>query len=231
MQHRAAHINGVRLLIPETFGRSVSSTPWPAGRAPCADGRPAGRPGLSAGHACRRGGRTPATRARQGLRRARRPHRGTPQVALCLRGHAHPGAAPVEIAPAALSAIAPRCTTTASPPAPKPTTKVGRVIYTGSDYPCLAQTTLELGACAYVSKSSGPQVAIETVHAVMAGNTYVDAARPGRGERPSLVPTDLRRAYRPDRLGAGRESPGNRHRAAATRRSRPTSTTHCASSG
>ncbi|HEY0660859.1 MAG TPA: response regulator transcription factor [Lysobacter sp.] len=50
------------------------------------------------------------------------------------------------------------------------------VIYTGADYPCLAQTTLDHGARAYVSKSSGPQVAIEAVHAVMAGRTYVDAA-------------------------------------------------------
>lgn len=48
------------------------------------------------------------------------------------------------------------------------------VIYTGAEHPCLAQTLLELGARAFVSKSSGPQIAIEAITAVVAGTTYVD---------------------------------------------------------
>ena len=50
------------------------------------------------------------------------------------------------------------------------------VIYTGADHPCLAQTCLELGARAFVSKSSGPQVAIEAISTVVSGKTYVDPA-------------------------------------------------------
>jgi DNA-binding NarL/FixJ family response regulator len=50
------------------------------------------------------------------------------------------------------------------------------IIYTGAEHPCLAQTLLELGAHAFVSKSSGPQVAIEAISAVVAGGTYVDPA-------------------------------------------------------
>ena len=48
------------------------------------------------------------------------------------------------------------------------------VIYTGAEHPCLAQILLELGARAFVSKSSGPQVAMEAITTVVAGNTYVD---------------------------------------------------------
>jgi len=48
------------------------------------------------------------------------------------------------------------------------------IIYTGAEHPCLAQTLLELGARAFVSKSSGPQVAIEAISTVVAGGTYVD---------------------------------------------------------
>jgi DNA-binding NarL/FixJ family response regulator len=48
------------------------------------------------------------------------------------------------------------------------------VIYTGSEHPCLAQTLLDLGARAFVSKSSGPQVAIEAISVVVAGGIYVD---------------------------------------------------------
>lgn len=50
------------------------------------------------------------------------------------------------------------------------------VVYTGAEHPCLAQTLLEMGARAFVSKSSGPQVAIEAISAVVAGSTYVDPA-------------------------------------------------------
>lgn len=50
------------------------------------------------------------------------------------------------------------------------------VIYTGAVHPCLAQATLELGARAYVSKASGPHVAIDAVRAVMAGQVFVDPA-------------------------------------------------------
>jgi two-component system capsular synthesis response regulator RcsB len=48
------------------------------------------------------------------------------------------------------------------------------VIYTGAEHPCLAQTVLELGARAFVSKSSGPQVAIAAITSVVAGDVYVD---------------------------------------------------------
>ena len=47
-------------------------------------------------------------------------------------------------------------------------------IYTGADLPCLARSCLELGARAFVSKSSGPDVANEAIAAVVAGKTYVD---------------------------------------------------------
>jgi DNA-binding NarL/FixJ family response regulator len=50
------------------------------------------------------------------------------------------------------------------------------VIYTGAEHPCLAQALLDIGARAFVSKSSGPQVAIEAISAVVAGGTYVDPA-------------------------------------------------------
>ncbi|WP_051884273.1 response regulator transcription factor [Lysobacter antibioticus] len=48
------------------------------------------------------------------------------------------------------------------------------VIYTGEEHPCLAQALLDLGARAFVSKASGPQVAIDAIGAVVAGNSYVD---------------------------------------------------------
>lgn len=48
------------------------------------------------------------------------------------------------------------------------------VIYTGTEHPCLAQALLDMGARAFVSKSSGPQVAIEAISAVVAGGIYVD---------------------------------------------------------
>lgn len=54
----------------------------------------------------------------------------------------------------------------------QPTLQV--IIYTGAEYPCLAQILLDIGARAFVSKSSGPQTAIEAIDAVVAGRTYVD---------------------------------------------------------
>ncbi|WP_051884298.1 response regulator transcription factor [Lysobacter antibioticus] len=50
------------------------------------------------------------------------------------------------------------------------------VIYTGSEQPFLAQTLMELGARGFVSKASGPEVAIEAINAVIAGGRYVDPA-------------------------------------------------------
>jgi two-component system capsular synthesis response regulator RcsB len=50
------------------------------------------------------------------------------------------------------------------------------VIYTGAHHPFLAQACLELGARAFVSKASGPQVAIDAITAVVAGRIYVDPA-------------------------------------------------------
>jgi two-component system capsular synthesis response regulator RcsB len=48
------------------------------------------------------------------------------------------------------------------------------MIYTVMEYPCLAQALLDLGARAFVSKSSGSPVAIDAISAVIAGNVYVD---------------------------------------------------------
>jgi DNA-binding NarL/FixJ family response regulator len=48
------------------------------------------------------------------------------------------------------------------------------MIYTGAVQPCLAQAALEFGARAYVSKASGPQVAIEAIRAVFDGRMFVD---------------------------------------------------------
>lgn len=48
------------------------------------------------------------------------------------------------------------------------------VIYTGAEHPCLAQALFDIGARAFVSKSSGPQVAIEAITTVVAGGIYVD---------------------------------------------------------
>lgn len=50
------------------------------------------------------------------------------------------------------------------------------IIYTGTELPSLALTTLETGARAFVSKSSHPSTIVEAVLAVMRGNTYTDPA-------------------------------------------------------
>jgi len=50
------------------------------------------------------------------------------------------------------------------------------MIYTGAVQPCLAQAALEFGARAYVSKASGPQVAIEAIRAMFDGQMFVDPA-------------------------------------------------------
>ncbi|WP_057916404.1 response regulator [Lysobacter antibioticus] len=93
------------------------------------------------------------------------------------------------------------------------------VIYTGMAYPCLAQALLDLGARAFVSKSSGPHVAIDAICAVIAGKVYVDpaidldAARKhpwnqltsgekkvmialARGESPQAIAIDSNRSYK-----------------------------------
>ncbi|MGO1003903.1 response regulator transcription factor [Lysobacter sp. CA196] len=50
------------------------------------------------------------------------------------------------------------------------------LIYTGAELPFLALTTLEIGARAFVSKSSQPTTIIEAITAVMLGQTYIDRA-------------------------------------------------------
>ncbi|WP_413626371.1 response regulator [Luteibacter sp. Lutesp34] len=48
------------------------------------------------------------------------------------------------------------------------------MVYTGNTSPCAALAALELGALAYVSKCSGPQLAIDAARAMVAGETFVD---------------------------------------------------------
>jgi two-component system capsular synthesis response regulator RcsB len=52
--------------------------------------------------------------------------------------------------------------------------KLRIIVYTGHDYPCLALASLDHGASAYVSKSSGPQLAIQAIREVVDGNDFVD---------------------------------------------------------
>jgi two-component system capsular synthesis response regulator RcsB len=48
------------------------------------------------------------------------------------------------------------------------------IVYTGNTSPSLALAALDHGAMAYVSKCSGPQLAIDAIRAVVAGRTFVD---------------------------------------------------------
>jgi DNA-binding NarL/FixJ family response regulator len=48
------------------------------------------------------------------------------------------------------------------------------IVYTGNTSPSVALAALDQGAMAYVSKCSGPQVAIDAIRAVVAGHTFVD---------------------------------------------------------
>ncbi|KGQ18902.1 Transcriptional regulator, LuxR family [Lysobacter dokdonensis DS-58] len=48
------------------------------------------------------------------------------------------------------------------------------VTYTGANQPMLAQQALAAGARAFVSKASGPDVALQAVHAVLGGQVFVD---------------------------------------------------------
>jgi DNA-binding NarL/FixJ family response regulator len=48
------------------------------------------------------------------------------------------------------------------------------IVYTGNTSPSLALAALDHGAMAYVSKCSGPQLAIDAIRAVVAGKTFID---------------------------------------------------------
>lgn len=48
------------------------------------------------------------------------------------------------------------------------------IVYTGNTSPCVALAALDQGAVAYVSKCSGPQLAIDAIRAVVAGQTFID---------------------------------------------------------
>ena len=48
------------------------------------------------------------------------------------------------------------------------------IVYTGNTSPCVAVAALDHGVTAYISKCSGPQLAIDAIHAVVAGGTFVD---------------------------------------------------------
>lgn len=48
------------------------------------------------------------------------------------------------------------------------------IVYTGNTSPCTALAALDHGAAAYISKCSGPQLAIDAIHAVVAGQSFVD---------------------------------------------------------
>ena len=52
--------------------------------------------------------------------------------------------------------------------------KLRVVAYTGANQPILAQQALTAGARGFVSKASGPDVAIEAVRAVLAGQQFID---------------------------------------------------------
>lgn len=56
----------------------------------------------------------------------------------------------------------------------RPETRI--LVYTGQAFPCLALALFEHGASAYVSKSSGPYVAIEAMQAVVMGRSFMDPA-------------------------------------------------------
>jgi two-component system capsular synthesis response regulator RcsB len=93
------------------------------------------------------------------------------------------------------------------------------IVYTGHASPSLALTAINLGAVAYVSKSSGPRLAIDAVRAVLDGQTFIDpsidldAARNhpwnhltaserevvlalGRGENMQALAIDSERSYK-----------------------------------
>ncbi len=48
------------------------------------------------------------------------------------------------------------------------------VTYTGANQPMLAQQALSAGARAFVSKASGPEVALDAIRAVLDGHVFVD---------------------------------------------------------
>jgi DNA-binding NarL/FixJ family response regulator len=48
------------------------------------------------------------------------------------------------------------------------------IVYTGYVHPCLALASLDLGASGYVSKNSGPFLAIEAMRTVVAGGHFID---------------------------------------------------------
>lgn len=48
------------------------------------------------------------------------------------------------------------------------------IVYTGHVHPCLALASLDHGAAAYLSKSSGPQLAIQAIREVVDGNSFID---------------------------------------------------------
>lgn len=50
------------------------------------------------------------------------------------------------------------------------------IVYTGHVHPCLALASLDQGASGYVSKNSGPFLAMEAMRTVVAGGHFVDPA-------------------------------------------------------
>lgn len=48
------------------------------------------------------------------------------------------------------------------------------IVYTGHAHPCLALASLDHGAVAYLSKTSGPQLAIQAIREVVDGNSFID---------------------------------------------------------
>jgi DNA-binding NarL/FixJ family response regulator len=101
--------------------------------------------------------------------------------------------------------------------ATRPSLKI--IVYTGHVSPYLALTATNLGAVAYVSKGSGPQLAIDAIRAVLDGHTFIDpsidldAARNhpwnhltaserevlvalGRGENMQSLAIDSERSYK-----------------------------------
>lgn len=48
------------------------------------------------------------------------------------------------------------------------------IVYTGHAHPCLALASFDHGASAYLSKSSGPQLAIQAIREVVDGNSFID---------------------------------------------------------
>lgn len=47
-------------------------------------------------------------------------------------------------------------------------------VYTGHAHPCLALAAVEAGAAAYVSKASGPRLALDAIRTVVDGGRFVD---------------------------------------------------------